>query len=47
MNRLDIAAYLSRVLSAFRRDRLIRLRAVDAIEIVDMVGLEHLADCAA
>jgi len=54
MSRSDIADYLgltketvSRVLSAFRRDRLIRLHSVDEIEIVDMAGLELLADCAA
>jgi CRP/FNR family transcriptional regulator len=54
MSRSDIADYLgltketvSRVLSAFRRDRLIRLHSVDEIEIVDMAGLELLVDCAA
>jgi len=54
MSRSDIADYLgltketvSRVLSAFRRDRLIRLNAVDMIEIVNPAGLEQLAECAA
>lgn len=53
MSRSDIADYLgltketvSRVLSALRRDRLIRLRAVEEIEIVDAEGLEQLAECA-
>jgi hypothetical protein len=35
------------VFSVLRRDRLIRLRAVDEIEIVDAVGLDRLAECAA
>jgi CRP/FNR family transcriptional regulator len=54
MSRSDIADYLgltketvSRVLSALRRDRLIRLEAVDEIEIVREEGLEQLAECAA
>jgi CRP/FNR family transcriptional regulator len=54
MSRSDIADYLgltketvSRVLSALRRDRLIRLRAVEEIEIVDAEGLDRLAECAA
>jgi CRP/FNR family transcriptional regulator len=54
MSRSDIADYLgltketvSRVVSSFRRVRLIRLRAVDEVEIVDRAGLEHLAGCAA
>ena len=53
MSRSDIADYLgltketvSRVLSALRRDRLIRLRAVEEIEIVDAERLEQLAECA-
>jgi CRP/FNR family transcriptional regulator len=53
MSRSDIADYLgltketvSRVISSFRRDRLIRLRAVDEIEIVNEAGLEQLAECA-
>lgn len=52
MNRSDIADYLgltketiSRVLSAFRRDRVIRLRAIDEVEIVDREALEQRADC--
>lgn len=52
MSRSDIADYLgltketvSRVLSAFRRDRLIRLRAVDEIEVLDRYALEQLAEC--
>jgi CRP/FNR family transcriptional regulator, anaerobic regulatory protein len=54
MSRSDIADYLgltketvSRVFSAFRRDRLIRLRATDEVEIIDSQGLEQLAECAA
>ena len=54
MSRSDIADYLgltketiSRVFSAFRRDRLIRLRAADEVEIIDGHGLEQLAECAA
>jgi len=54
MSRSDIADYLgltketvSRVFSAFRRNRLIRLRAVDQVEIVDARGLEQLAECVA
>jgi CRP/FNR family transcriptional regulator len=54
MSRSDIADYLgltketiSRVFSIFRRDRLIRLRAADEVEIVDREGLEQLAECAA
>lgn len=53
MSRSDIADYLgltketvSRVLSSFRRDRLIRLRAIDEVEILDPAGLKQLADCA-
>lgn len=52
MSRSDIADYLgltketvSRVLSAFRRDRLIRLRAIDEIEIAHADRLEQLAEC--
>lgn len=51
MSRSDIADYLgltketvSRVLSAFRRDRVIRLRTVDEVEIVDREMLEQLAE---
>jgi CRP/FNR family transcriptional regulator, anaerobic regulatory protein len=54
MSRSDIADYLgltketvSRVFSAFRRDRLIRLCATDEVEIIDSQGLEQLAECAA
>lgn len=53
MNRSDIADYLgltketvSRVLSAFRRDRLIRLRAIDEVEILERESLENVARCA-
>lgn len=53
MSRSDIADYLgvtketvSRVISAFRRDRMIRLRAIDEVEIADRGCLEQLADCA-
>ena len=37
---------VSRVISAFRRDRMIRLRAIDEVEIADRGCLEQLADCA-
>jgi CRP/FNR family transcriptional regulator len=54
MSRSDIADYLgltketiSRVLSTFRSDRLIRLRAIDEIEILDHQGLEDVAGCVA
>lgn len=54
MSRTDIADYLgltketvSRVLSAFRRDRLIRLKAIDEVEILEREGLEDVASCAA
>ncbi len=54
MSRSDIADYLgltketvSRVLSAFRRDRLIRLRAIDVVEILGRGGLEDVARCGA
>jgi CRP/FNR family transcriptional regulator len=52
MSRSDIADYLgltketvSRVLSAFRGDRLIRLKAVNEIEILDRQALENIAKC--
>jgi CRP/FNR family transcriptional regulator len=51
MSRSDIADYLgltketvSRVLSSLRRDRLIRLEALDRIEILDREGLVEVAD---
>lgn len=51
MGRGDIADYLgltketvSRVLSAFRRDRTIHLRAIDEAEIIDREALERLAE---
>jgi CRP-like cAMP-binding protein len=54
MSRSDIADYLgltketvSRVLSAFRRDRLIRLRAMHEVELLDREALEEVARCAA
>ena len=54
MSRSDIADYLgltketvSRVLSAFRRDRVIRLRAIDEVEIVNREALEQLAEAGA
>lgn len=54
MNRSDIADYLgltketiSRVMSTLRRKRLIRLRAIDQIEILDPEGLDRLANCTA
>jgi CRP-like cAMP-binding protein len=54
MSRTDIADYLgltketvSRVLSGLRRDRLIRLEALDKIEILDRDALDQAADCAA
>ena len=53
MSRSDIADYLgltketvSRVLSAFRRDRLIRLQAIDEVEILERESLEDVARCA-
>ena len=53
MNRADIADYLgltketvSRVFSAFRRERLVRLEAIDQIEILDLPGLKRLAESA-
>jgi CRP/FNR family transcriptional regulator len=54
MSRSDIADYLgltketvSRVLSGFRRDRLIRLRAMDEVEILDREALNAVAGCMA
>jgi CRP/FNR family transcriptional regulator, anaerobic regulatory protein len=51
MSRSDIADYLgltketvSRVISALRRDRLVRLRAIDEVEILNAQGLEQLAE---
>lgn len=51
MSRADVADYLgltketvSRVLSAFRRDRLIRLQTLDRIEILDREALERCAE---
>jgi hypothetical protein len=38
---------VSRVLSAFRRDRVIRLRAIEEVEIIDRGELERLAEGAA
>lgn len=54
MGRADIADYLgltketvSRTLSTFRAARLIRLRALDEVEILDRAMLEHVSDCEA
>lgn len=54
MSRSDIADYLgltketvSRVLSAFRRDRLVRLHAIDQVELLDRKALAHIAEGAA
>jgi len=54
MSRSDVADYLgltketvSRVLSAFRRDRLIRLHSVHQIEILERRRLERMAESAA
>jgi CRP/FNR family transcriptional regulator len=54
MSRSDIADYLgltketvSRVLSAFRRERIIRLAAVDELEILSSVRLEECAESGA
>nr|NUR37335.1 helix-turn-helix domain-containing protein [Sphingomonas sp.] len=54
MSRSDIADYLgltketvSRIFSSFRRDRLIRLNAVNEMEIINYAGLEQIAECAA
>jgi len=51
MNRADIADYLgltketvSRILSNFRASRLIRLRALNAVEILDRPALQRAAD---
>jgi CRP/FNR family transcriptional regulator len=53
MSRSDIADYLgltketvSRVLSALKRDRVIRLQALDRVEIVDRAALEERAESA-
>ena len=37
---------LSRVFSAFRRDRVIRLHATDEVEILHVGALAQLAECA-
>lgn len=54
MSRSDIADYLgltketvSRVISALRRDRVIRLQALDRVEIVDPQALEQCAEAGA
>jgi CRP/FNR family transcriptional regulator len=54
MSRSDIADYLgltketvSRVLSAMRRDRLVRLHAIDQVELIDPEGLAKIAECEA
>jgi CRP/FNR family transcriptional regulator len=54
MSRSDIADYLgltketvSRVISALKRDRVIRLKALDAVEILDRDRLEQLAEAGA
>ena len=54
MSRLDIADYLgltketvSRVLSALKRDRVIRLQALDRVEIIDREALEQCAEAGA
>lgn len=54
MNRADIADYLgltketvSRIFSAFRADRLIRLRTLSTVEILDRSALEQVAEAAA
>ena len=51
MSRSDIADYLgltketvSRVFSSFRRDRVIRLRSIGEVEIIDRPGLEQIAE---
>lgn len=51
MSRSDIADYLgltketvSRVLATLKRDRLIRLAALDRVEILDREGLKEIAD---
>lgn len=52
MSRSDIADYLgltketvSRVLSGMKRDRLIRLHAVDKLELIDREMLAQIAEC--
>jgi CRP/FNR family transcriptional regulator len=52
MSRADIADYLgltketvSRILSTFRASRLIRLRALNQVEILDRALLEQVAEC--
>jgi CRP/FNR family transcriptional regulator len=52
MSRADIADYLgltketvSRIFSAFRAGRLIRLRALNKVEIVNRPALQQVADC--
>ena len=54
MSRSDIADYLgltketvSRVISAFKRDRVIRLETLDVIQVLDRARLEQLAEAAA
>jgi CRP/FNR family transcriptional regulator len=54
MSRSDIADYLgltketvSRVLSAMKRDRLVRLQAIDEVELIDRNGLAQIAECEA
>ena len=54
MSRSDIADYLgltketvSRVISALKRDRVIRLQSLDVIQILDRGALEQLAEAAA
>lgn len=53
MSRSDIADFLgltketvSRVFSALRRQRVIRLQEVDEVQILDREALAHLAECA-
>lgn len=52
MSRADIADYLgltketvSRIFSAFRADRLIRLEALNKVKILDRPALQQAADC--
>jgi CRP/FNR family transcriptional regulator, anaerobic regulatory protein len=54
MNRADIADYLgltketvSRILSTFRAARLIRLRALNEVQILDRAMLEQVSECEA
>lgn len=54
MSRSDIADYLgltketvSRVISALKRDRIIRLETLDMVQILDRDRLEHLAEACA